>query len=99
MGVSELANKLVSAAIQGPRIFGIASIFLRQGYKGNSIADDLSRFDIHGALIDAREIIGGIDDNGDFQPEWLKTTWKPVIIGDIATRALQFGRKLIREVL
>lgn len=99
MGVSELANKLVSVAIQGPRVFGVAQIFLRQGYKGNSIAEDLARFDILGALVDAREVIGGIDDNGDFQPEWIKTTWKPVILGDIATRALQFGRKIIREVL
>ncbi|MCK5582108.1 MAG: hypothetical protein KAJ18_12630 [Candidatus Omnitrophica bacterium] len=99
MGVSELANKLVSAAIQGPRIFGIASIFLRQGYKGNSIADDLQNFDIKGALIDAREIVGGIDDDGNFQPEWLKTTWKPVIVGDLATRGLQLIRRVIREVV
>jgi hypothetical protein len=55
--------------------------------------------DLQGVLIDGREVLAGIDDNGDFQFDWIKQTWKPVIIGDLVTRGLQLTRKIISEAL
>lgn len=99
MGLQNIASKLVGAAIQAPRFFGALSIITRKSPKGNSLLETAMKGDLQGVLVDGREVLAGIDDNGDFQFDWIKQTWKPVIIGDLVTRGLQLTRKIISEAL
>ena len=100
MGLGEIGSKIVSAAIQAPRFFGAISPFcFRVSPKGQTLLQTAMQGNLEGVLVDAREVLGGIDDNGQFQFEWIKETWKPVIVGDLVTRGLQFARKVLREAL
>lgn len=100
MGLSSIASKIVSVAIQAPRFFGaISPIAFRVSPKGNTLLDTALRGDVRGVFTDAREVLGGIDDHGKIQLNWLKETWTPVLAGDLVTRGLQFTRKLLAEAL
>jgi len=101
MGLSSIGNKLISAAIQAPRFFGALNIITRPHTTGNqkSLAQLAMELDLEGLAYNGREMLAGIDSNGEIQPEWLKRTWKPVIVGDLITRGLQFTRKVIQEAV
>lgn len=101
MGLSSIASKLVSAAIQAPRFFGALNIITRPHSTGDgkSLAQLAMELDLEGLAYNGREMLAGIDANGNIQPEWLKLTWKPVIVGDLITRGLQFTRKVIGEAV
>ena len=98
MGLASIASKIVSVAIQAPRFFGaISPVAFRVSPKGNTLLDTALKGDVRGVFVDAREVLGGIDDHGRMQVGWLKETWTPVIVVDLTTRALEFTRKLIAE--
>ena len=101
MGLGEIGGKLVSAAIQAPRFFGALNIITRPHSTGNqkSLLQCAMDLDLESFLYNGREMLAGIDADGNIQPEWLKMTWKPVIVGDLITRGLQFTRKVLQDAL
>lgn len=101
MGLQKIVGKLVSAAIQAPRVMGVINIVTRPHSTGNrkSLLDLAIEMNGREFLYNAREMLGGIDSEGKIQPVWLKQTWTPVIAGDLVTRGLQLIRSTISEAL
>ena len=99
MGLSDIGNKLVSAAVQAPRVFGALSLLTAKSGRGRSLWENIVDLDVEGMFYDGREAFAGIDANGEIQKQWLKRTWKPVIAGDLITRGIQFTRKIIKEAV
>lgn len=98
---NKMANKKGSRVIHIPLALtgGLVGSLSTKAPSGNTIIGRIMKGDIEGAAYDAKEIYTGVDANGQFQIEFLKKGWLPIIIGavlHIAASKLGINRALYR---
>jgi hypothetical protein len=67
-------------------IIPVAAAFAKPSPRGDSVLNDLLEGRVNDALYDAREVFAGVDANGKFRPEWLVSTYGPMIVGAMISK-------------